>query len=114
MRNQGKLRGNLRFPGGCLMRQDIVSDMFYVLNIAENVGKSSTIIPASKVVKSVLMVMQKAGYIGSFEFIDDGKSGHFSVELIGKINKSRVIKPRFSVKHNEFERWELRFLPALN
>jgi len=34
------------------------------------------------------------------------------VELIGNINKCGVIKPRFPVKKNEFEKWEKRFLPA--
>ena len=56
--------------------------------------------------------MQKSGYIGSFEFIDDGKSGKFKVSLIGKINKSRCIKPRFAVKKGEYEKWEARYLPS--
>jgi len=58
--------------------------------------------------------MQDYGFIGTFEFIDDGKSGNYKVELIGNINKCGVIKPRFPVKKNEFEKWEKRFLPAKN
>ncbi len=96
------------------MRQDILADVFYVVNNAENVGKNSCIVPASALAKNVLMAMQKAGYIGSFEFIDTGRGGQFKIELIGRVNKARIIKPRFSVKRNEFEKWETRYLPALN
>jgi len=56
--------------------------------------------------------MKDHGYIGAFEFIDDGKSGKFRVELKGKIIDVNVIKPRFSVKVEEFEKWEKRYLPA--
>ncbi len=96
------------------MRQDLVSDVMYVLNNADKFGKQDCTLPASDLVKNVLMVAQKAGYVGSFEFIDDGKSGMFKVDMTGKINMSRSIKPRFSVKKNDYEKWENRFLPAKN
>jgi small subunit ribosomal protein S8 len=96
------------------MKQDMLADVFYSLNNAEIVGKKKCTVPASKLVKNILMVMQKEGYIGSFEFIDNGKSGHFDVDMVGRINKSRIIKPRLSVKKHEFEKWESRYLPALN
>lgn len=96
------------------MMHDLLSDMFYIMNNAENMGKKSCVVPASKLVKEVLSVMQRSGYIGDFEFVDDGKSGSFIVELIGKINRSRVVKPRFPVKKNEYEKWESRYLPARN
>jgi len=70
--------------------------------------------PASKQVAAMLRIMQRAGYIGEFEFIDDGRSGVFRVELLGRINKCGVIKPHYAVKHNEFEYWEKRYLPARN
>ncbi len=34
------------------------------------------------------------------------------MELKNRINDCGVIKPRFSVKVDEFEKWEKRFLPA--
>jgi len=94
------------------MRHDLLSDVMYVMNNAENVGKGSCVVPAARLMKDVLMVMQKSGYIGNFEFIDDGKSGFFQIQLIGRVNKSRAIKPRFAVKKNEYEKWEERYLPA--
>ncbi len=94
------------------MRHDLLSDVLYVINNAENIGRKSVSVPASKLVKDVLMVIQRAGYTGSFEFVDDRKSGKFNIELVGKINKTRSVRPRFSISRDEFEKWEARYLPA--
>jgi len=68
--------------------------------------------PASKLLGRVLRVMQLNGYIGEFEFIDDGRSGKFKVQLLGRINKCGAVRPRFPVEVDEIERWEKRFLPS--
>jgi small subunit ribosomal protein S8 len=68
--------------------------------------------PASKLLGRVLRIMQLNGYIGEFEFIDDGRSGKFKVQLLGRINKCGAVKPRFSVRVDEFENWEKKFLPS--
>lgn len=96
------------------MRHDLLSDVLYVMNNAENIGRTSVAVPASKLVKDVLMVMQRAGYIGSFEFVDDRKAGKFNIDLIGKINRSRAVRPRFSITKDAYEKWENRYLPAKN
>jgi len=56
--------------------------------------------------------MQKNGYIGEFEYIDDGRSGKFRVQLLGRINSCAVVKPRYSVKCDRIEEWEKRYLPS--
>ncbi len=96
------------------MRHDLLSDVLHVVNNAEKIGRRSAIVPASSLVREVLSVIQKAGYIGDFEFMDDGKSGQFRIDLIRRINKSRVIRPRFAVQKGDFEKWESRYLPAKN
>ena len=68
--------------------------------------------PASKLLGRILRIIQLNGYIGEFEFIDDGRSGKFKVQLLGRINKCGAIRPRFSVKVDEFEEWEKKFLPS--
>ncbi len=70
--------------------------------------------PASKLIGEILKVMQKKGYVGKFEFIDDGREGMYKVDLIGKINECRAIKPRYAVKKGEFEKFEKRYLPSKN
>lgn len=95
------------------MLMDPLSDALSNIKNCESVGKKSCIVkPASKLIGKVLRVMQEHGYIGEFEFIDDGKSGKFRVDLLGRINDCGVIKPRHSVKRDEFEKWERRKLPA--
>ena len=82
---------------------------------SEVVGKSEVVItPASSLIERVLHVMQSKGYIGEFERIDDGKAGRFRIQLMGRTNKCGVIKPRYPVKRDGFERFEKRFLPAYN
>ena len=68
--------------------------------------------PCSNIMKNVLDIMKSNGYIGGYEVTDDHKGGVISITLIGKINKCGVIKPRFSVKRNEYKKFEKRYLPA--
>jgi small subunit ribosomal protein S8 len=81
----------------------------------EVIGKNDVlIVPASKLIAETLRIIQKAGYIGEFEYIDDGRSGRFRVQLLGRINKTGVIKPRYPVKKDEYQNWAKKFLPAYN
>ncbi len=68
--------------------------------------------PASKLIGSVLHIMQEGGFIGEFEFIDDRKAGGFRIALLGKVNGCGVVKPRHAVKRGEYTLWEKRYLPA--
>jgi small subunit ribosomal protein S8 len=95
------------------MLLDPLADALSIIKNAEMIGKPDcTLRPASKLIGNVLKVMKERGYIGDFEFIDDGKSGIFKVQLKGKINKCGVIRPRHAVKNTDFEKWEKRYLPA--
>ncbi len=97
------------------MLNDPLANALVAIKNAERVGKRECIIkPASKLIGRVLKLMQDYGYIEVFEWIDDGKAGMFKVILKGNINDCNVIKPRYSIKKNEFEKWESRYLPAEN
>jgi small subunit ribosomal protein S8 len=96
------------------MRHDTLPDVFAAIKNAEKIGRKECIVPSSKIVKEILKIMQKNKYIGSFEFIDDGKSGQFKVELLGRINDCGAIRPRFYLSKKEFITWEKRFLPSVN
>ena len=52
------------------------------------------------------------GYIGEFEIIDDHRSGKIVVQLNGRLNKTGVISPRFSVQVTQIENWVNLLLPA--
>ena len=96
------------------MRHDILSDVLSAIKGCDELGKKETITPASKMVKDVLLVMQKNKFIGQFEFIDDARGGKIKVSLLGTINNCGAIRPRFSVKVDDYEKYEARFLPAVN
>jgi len=95
------------------MQSDPLNDAMSTIKNAEKVGKGECIIrPSSKLIGRVLKVMQDNGYIGNFEYIDDGRGGKFKVQLLGNINDCGVIKPRYSVKKKDMEKFEARYLPA--
>ena len=95
------------------MLMDPLADALSCLKNGERVGNLQCFVkPASKLIGKVLGVMNEHGYIGEFEFIDDGRSGKFRIQLLGKMNDCGVIRPRFNLKKTEFEKFEKRFLPA--
>ncbi len=95
------------------MQFDPLSDAFVRIYNAEQAGHYEVSInPASKLLESMLTIMQSSGYVGEFERIPDGRGDAFRVELVGAINRCGVIKPRHSVKRADFDKWESRYLPA--
>ena len=95
------------------MQQDPLNDAMSVIRNAERVGRGECVVkPSSKLIGRVLKVMQDAGYIRQFEFVDDGRSGMFRVNLAGQINDCGVIRPRYSVRTGDLEKYEARYLPA--
>ena len=95
------------------MQFDPLSDAFVRIYNAEQAGHYEVSInPASKLLESMLTIMQSSGYVGEFERIADGRGDAFRVELVGAINRCGVIKPRQSVKRADFDKWESRYLPA--
>ena len=95
------------------MQFDPLNDAFTTIYNAEHAGKYEvTVRPASKLLGSMLTIMQKSGYLGEYERLEDGRGGSYRIELIGAINRCGVIKPRHSVKRADFDKWESRYLPA--
>jgi small subunit ribosomal protein S8 len=96
-----------------MARLDPVADALIGIKNNENVAKEICVVrPASKLMGEILGVMQKHGYIGLYEYVDDGREGMYRIKLKGAINECRAIKPRYAVKKNGFEKYEKRYLPA--
>lgn len=66
----------------------------------------------SKLIRGVLQIMQDKGYLGSHEEIEDSKGNILVINLIGSVNKCGVIKPRYQIGLEQFERYEKRYLPS--
>jgi small subunit ribosomal protein S15Ae len=64
------------------------------------------------VVVKFLQTMQKSGYVGEFEIVDDRRAGKIVVQLLGRINKCGVISPRFDISLNKLEQWISYLLPS--
>ncbi|AJM92638.1 MULTISPECIES: 30S ribosomal protein S8 [Nitrosopumilus] len=92
---------------------NILANLFVTLYNNETRRKGEcTILPTSKLGIEVLKTLQKDGYIGEFEHIDDKRGGKFKIKLLAKITKCGAISPRFKVKTDEFNNWEQQYLPA--
>ncbi len=95
------------------MLNDPLANALSTIKNAEIKGMDKcTIRPSSKMIGGILSLLKDKGYVGSFEYVDDGKAGIFQVELIGNINNCGVIKPRYPIKRSDLEKWESRYLPA--
>ena len=95
------------------MKTNVVAIALKNIVNAERKGKRQVLLrPASKVLIRFLRLMQRKGYIGEFEVIDDHRSGKIIVELLGRINKCGVISPRFDVPLGKVEQWTNNILPS--
>ncbi len=93
--------------------QDVISNLFSSLYNSERRNKGwCLVVPASRLAQEILRTLQRYGYVGEFEFIDDGRAGKLRVQLLGRIHRCGSIRPRYPVKHDEYYAWERRFLPA--
>ncbi|XP_037497885.1 40S ribosomal protein S15a-1 isoform X1 [Jatropha curcas] len=96
-----------------MVRVSVLNDALKSMYNAEKRGKRQVMIrPSSKVIIKFLLVMQKHGYIGEFEYVDDHRAGKIVVELNGRLNKCGVISPRFDIGVKEIEGWTARLLPS--
>jgi small subunit ribosomal protein S15Ae len=96
-----------------MVRISTLGDALKTLYNAEKRGKRQVLLrPVSKVIIKFLQLMQKHGYIGEFEFVDDHRAGKIVVELNGRLNKCGVMSPRYDVGHTEIEAWVGRLLPS--
>ena len=92
---------------------DPLANLLTAIKNAERAGKDEVVFkPVNKLMVRVLQIMKENGYLKDFEIIEDGKGGIVRVILAKTINDCGAIKPRFPVKHEEFVKWERRFLPA--
>eukprot|EP00929_Paragymnodinium_shiwhaense_P025761 TRINITY_DN1550_c0_g2_i1.p3 TRINITY_DN1550_c0_g2~~TRINITY_DN1550_c0_g2_i1.p3 ORF type:complete len:131 (+),score=45.42 TRINITY_DN1550_c0_g2_i1:80-472(+) len=96
-----------------MVRISVLRDCLNNIQNAESRGKRQVLCkPSSKVIVKVLQCMQKHGYLGDFEVVDDHRSGKIVVDLIGRINKCGVISPRFDVTLNKIDQLASYILPS--
>lgn len=95
-----------------MLNDALAATLSKVMN-AEKVGKREVLVKSSsKLIKNVLTIFNEHKYLGLFEESEDRQNIALKINLLGNINRCGVIKPRFSTKQNNFEKWEKRYLPA--
>ncbi|GIU69292.1 MAG: 30S ribosomal protein S8 [Candidatus Woesearchaeota archaeon] len=95
------------------MLNDPLANVLSYINNHEKLGRKEIVVANnSKLIRKVLDILNANNYLGTYKEIDDGKGKLLSIQLIGQINKVGVIKPRFNVKKDDYEKFEKRYLPA--
>ena len=90
------------------MSQDIVSDALNKMINANRVGKTSIEVSYhSKLLSSILAIAKLRGYVKEYKI----ESGVLKIEL-GRLNSCKALKPRYTVKVEQIDKYAKRYLPA--
>ena len=96
-----------------MVLNDTLANALSMIAQYEQLGRKEVIVrPSSKIIKAVLDVLHREGYVGSYEEAGAGRDKHLKVNLIGQVNRCGAIKPRFPISLDEFEKREKQYLPA--
>lgn len=95
------------------MLNDPIANALSLIVNAEKIGRATcTIRPSSKMMKKILDILNKKGYVGSYEMEKSQGGENIMLNLIGKVNKANAIKPNYAIGYRDIEKFEKRYLPA--
>ena len=90
------------------LNDPLANVLSHITNVEKLNKKEVKVSDNNKTIKKVLDLMKEKKYVGAYK----EEEGKLTISLIGKVNKANVIKPRFSVKLDEYDKYEKRYLPA--
>lgn len=94
------------------MSQDIVADALNMIRNAKKAGKEKIEVKKiSNLLIEVLKIMKQEGAVKKYKI--DAKNRVIEI-TIGELSECKAIKPRFTVKKDEIEKYRRRYLPARN
>ena len=92
------------------MAQDVVADALNMIRNAKRARKNSVkIYRISNLLIEILKIMKQKKAIQKYKIIPKEKSVEIS---FGELSECRAIKPRFTVKTSQIEKYRRRYLPA--
>ncbi len=94
------------------MLMDRLAEAINTIKANERVGRRGCTVLSTKLVRSVLDVMQKNGYIDGYEERTERYARVLDVKLSRKINSISVVKPRYALSKLDIQRYEERYIPS--
>lgn len=96
------------------LNDPLANTLSHIFNSEKKGKRTCMITPTSRIIREVLRVLKDHHYIGDYQETSTERGGTITVNLLGNVNRCGVIKPRFSLTKQNYERFEKRFLPAKN
>lgn len=94
---------------------DPIADALSKILNAEKIGKKEVeLYPVSNVLLQILDIFRKNRYVGEYKVEETTRGRIITLNLLGNINDCNSIKPRFPVTLKEFDKFEQRYLPAVD
>lgn len=94
---------------------DPIADALSKILNAEKIGKKEVeLYPVSNVLLQILDIFRKHRYVGEYKVEETTRGRIVTLNLLGNINDCNSIKPRFPVTLKEFDKFEQRYLPAVD
>lgn len=91
---------------------DLLADTINQIKVNETAGLGHCVINDTKLIRAVVEVMKRSGYISGFEEVKEGRFKKLKVMLAKRINDVGIIKPRFAVALADFQKYETRYIPS--
>ncbi len=95
-----------------MVYMDILADAINIIKVHETAGLDSCTVSDTKLVKAVIDIMARSGYIAKFQEFKEDKRHKLRITLAKRINDMGIIKPRFAVRLDEFQKYETRYIPS--
>ncbi len=91
---------------------DRVADAINAIKTNERIGRAECTLYSTKFIKSILEVMKRESYVKGYEEFTDGRIKKLKVALSNRINRIGIIKPRYSIRAGELQRYEMQYIPS--
>ncbi len=91
---------------------DRFADSINTIKTHELLGRRECSVYSTKLIRAVLDVMKREGYIEGYEEYTDRRAKMLKISLSNRINDIGVIKPRFSAGKDDIQKYESRYIPS--
>jgi small subunit ribosomal protein S8 len=91
---------------------DLLAEAINNIKTAESAGKDTCKVADTKLVRAVLELLKNYKYIKDYKQLGANSNSGIIVEMAKKINSIGVIRPRFAVNIDNYQKYETRYIPS--